>query len=69
VPNQKIKAEFIAPTLLLGTERLPEGLDWLYELRLDGDRAIAAKAKGPVHLWSRNEKVFDQGIGAPRTRC
>jgi ATP-dependent DNA ligase len=44
--------------LLQRSERLPEGLDWLYELKLDGYRAIAAKAEGRVHLWSRNEKDF-----------
>jgi len=44
--------------LLARTERLPEGPNWLYELTLDGFRAIAAKAEGRVHLWSRNEKGF-----------
>ena len=44
--------------LLVRTERLPEGPNWLYELKLDGYRAIAAKAEGRVHLWSRNEKDF-----------
>jgi bifunctional non-homologous end joining protein LigD len=52
------QADFMAPMLLLRTERLPEGESWLYELKLDGYRAIAAKAKGKVHLWSRNEKDF-----------
>jgi bifunctional non-homologous end joining protein LigD len=42
----------------LRTERLPEGTNWLYELKLDGYRAIAAKAEGGAHLWSRNEKDF-----------
>ena len=51
----KARAEFIPPMLLLRTERLQEGASWLYELKLDGYRAIAAKAKGKVHLWSRNE--------------
>jgi len=30
----------------------------VYELKLDGYRAIAAKADGRVHLWSRNENDF-----------
>jgi ATP-dependent DNA ligase len=50
--------------LLLRAERLSEGPTWLYELRLDGYRAIAAKAEGVVHLWSRNEKDF-----RPRYLC
>ena len=44
--------------LLLRTERLPEGPSWLYELKLDGYRAIAAKSAGVVRLWSRNEDGF-----------
>ena len=44
--------------MLLRTERLPEGESWLYELKLDGYRAIASKKKGKVHLWSRNENDF-----------
>jgi bifunctional non-homologous end joining protein LigD len=54
----KTKAAFIQPMLLLHTERLPEGPDWAYELKLDGYRAIAAKSEGLVKLWSRNEKDF-----------
>ena len=44
--------------LLLRTERLPEGPDWLYELKLDGYRAIAAKAADRVQLCSRNQNDF-----------
>ena len=45
--------------LLLRTERLPEGADWAYELKLDGYRAIAYKTGGKVHLRSRNNKDFN----------
>jgi ATP-dependent DNA ligase len=48
--------------LLLRTERLPEGPDWLYELKLDGYRAIGAKPAGRAHPWSRNEKDFGPGF-------
>ena len=44
--------------LLLRTERLPEGPDWLYELKLDGFRAIALKSGGRVQLRSRNNNDF-----------
>jgi DNA ligase D-like protein (predicted ligase) len=44
--------------LLLRADRLPESPNWLYELKLDGYRAVAAKADGRVQLWSRNENDF-----------
>jgi ATP-dependent DNA ligase len=45
--------------LLLRTERLPEGAQWAYELKLDRYRAIAFKSGGKVHLRSRNNKDFN----------
>jgi len=59
VPLPKIKAAFIPPMLLLRTERLPEGTNWLYELKLDGYSALAIKSYGVAHLRSRNNKSFD----------
>src|SRR3954453_4829055 len=52
------KATFIEPMLLLRTERLPEGTDWLYELKLDGYRALGIKTSGTVRLRSRNDNDF-----------
>jgi ATP-dependent DNA ligase len=52
-------AAFIEPMLLLRTEKLPEGADWQYELKLDGYRALAIKTAGKVHLRSRNDNDFD----------
>jgi len=40
------KARFISPTLLLRTERPPEGAAWVYELKLDGYRARGSDASG-----------------------
>ena len=37
---------------------MPEGRQWLYELKLDGYRAIAFKRDGTVHLRSRNDNDF-----------
>lgn len=36
-------AAFIEPMLLARAERLPEGANWSYELKLDGYRALAIK--------------------------
>jgi DNA ligase D-like protein (predicted ligase) len=55
----KTKASFIPPMLLVRTERLPDGDDWLYELKLDGYRSIAFKTGGKVYLRSRNNKEFN----------
>jgi bifunctional non-homologous end joining protein LigD len=51
-------AQFVEPMLLLRTEKLPEGADWLFELKLDGYRALAIKAAGKVQLRSRNDNDF-----------
>jgi bifunctional non-homologous end joining protein LigD len=53
-----VRAHFIEPMLLQLTPRLPEGPQWLYELKLDGYRAIAFKAGDKAHLRSRNDKDF-----------
>jgi len=53
-----VRARFIEPMLLQRTGRLPEGAQWLYELKLDGYRAIAFKASGKARLRSRNDKDF-----------
>jgi bifunctional non-homologous end joining protein LigD len=51
-------ARFIEPMLLLRTDSLPSGEQWLYELKLDGYRALAFKRNGVVHLRSRNDNDF-----------
>jgi DNA ligase D-like protein (predicted ligase) len=44
--------------LLLRTDSLPSGDQWLYELKLDGYRAVAFKRDGKMHLRSRNDNDF-----------
>jgi bifunctional non-homologous end joining protein LigD len=51
-------ARFIEPMLLLRTDALPAGPQWLYELKLDGYRAIAFKRNGAVGLRSRHDHDF-----------
>lgn len=57
-----LKTGFIEPMLLLRTDKLPEGPDWTYELKLDGYRAVAIKKAGKVHLRSRNDNDFNARI-------
>ena len=54
----KIKPGFIEPMLLLRTEKLPEGPDWAYEIKLDGYRPLAFKTGGKLQVRSRNDNDF-----------
>src|SRR5271155_1419315 len=59
MPKKNARAGFIEPMLLQRTEKLPEGPEWLIELKLDGYRALAIKSGGKVQLRSRNDNDFD----------
>jgi hypothetical protein len=45
-----MNASFIETMLLLRKEKLPQGAEWAYEIKLDGYRAIAFKKGGKVQL-------------------
>jgi DNA ligase D-like protein (predicted ligase) len=62
--KSKVKAAFIEPMLLLRKEKLPEGPEWLYEIKIDGYRAIAIKSGGRVQLRSRNDNDFSLRYGS-----
>jgi hypothetical protein len=55
MPGTKTKAAFIPPMLLLRTEKLPEGPEFVHELKLDGYHSLAIKTGGKVQLRSRND--------------
>jgi bifunctional non-homologous end joining protein LigD len=54
----KVKAAFVEPMLLLRAGALPEAAEWLYELKLDGYRALAINSAGRLQLRSRNDNDF-----------
>jgi len=55
-----VRADFIEPMLLARADALSEDRSrWLYELKLDGYRAIAFKSAGTLHLRSRNDNDFN----------
>jgi DNA ligase D-like protein (predicted ligase) len=50
--------------LLLRTDKLPDDGRWLYELKLDGYRAIAFKCGRELQLRSRNDNDFSRRYGS-----
>jgi len=58
---------FTSPMECLPVDELPDGPDWLYELKLDGFRGQAIRDQRGIHLLSRNGKDFSrkfQGVFA-----
>jgi bifunctional non-homologous end joining protein LigD len=47
---------FVQPALATLVDRLPSGDDWVYELKLDGYRLLAAVAGDAVRLYTRNRQ-------------
>jgi bifunctional non-homologous end joining protein LigD len=58
---------FVAPMALHVVEKLPEGDDWLYELKFDGYRALLLKDGDHVQIRSRNDKDFTRMYPAVAT--
>jgi bifunctional non-homologous end joining protein LigD len=51
--------KFVEPMKCRPREEVPEGEDWLYELKFDGYRSLAICERGEALLMSRNRKTLN----------
>ena len=52
-------AAFIESMECLAVSKLPNGSDWVYEVKLDGYRVLAAKSEAKLNLFSRRRNSFN----------
>ena len=57
VPSKpRLAPAFVTPMAAQAVKALPEGVEWLYEPKLDGYRALLVKDEAQIRVLSRNEK-------------
>jgi bifunctional non-homologous end joining protein LigD len=63
------RLQFIEPMYARAVQQLPEGKDWLYEVKFDGYRCLAGKDSTGVTLWSRGANRFTDQFPAVAEAC
>jgi len=68
-PDRMQTPGFVVPMAAMPVETLPEGPAWLYELKLDGYRALIIKDGASIKIRSRNDKDLMRMSPAIATAC
>jgi ATP-dependent DNA ligase len=54
------EAGFVEPMECFAVAKLPVGAEWVYEIKLDGYRALAINVNGKLNFYSRKRKSFNR---------